>query len=232
MINGGRFFETGKQLAEAAAGQTVETLRQAIATHGSASWVLAGGSTPAAAYRVIAAKHLRSIDWSKVTFIMGDERIAPLDSPDSNWHAAEGLLLKYIPEATFLRPASDQTAETAAASYDEALRGLPQVNGCPRFDLLWLGMGEDGHTLSLFPGHSGLRQNDALVIPIHDSPKPPADRITLSFAALKGVQQCMILVSGAGKVPVLKQIQAGGDFPVVAASKLPRNTTWLIDQVV
>lgn len=231
MISPIHIFPNKQKLAQAVAGQSIDMLRQSIAAHGNAIWVLAGGSTPDAAYQIIADQYLKAVDWSKVTFIMGDERIAPLDSPDSNWHIAHQLLLQYIPQATLLRPISDQPAEVAAAQYNAVLNTLPKTNnGYPRFDLVWLGMGEDGHTLSLFPGHSDAGQNDHLVIPVHDSPKPPGDRITLAYQALAGAGQCMIMVTGSSKAAAVKQVQAGADLPIVTAARIPKNTVWYLDE--
>ena len=91
-------------------------------------------------------------------------------------------------------------------------------------------MGEDGHTLSLFPNHPGLAPTNELVIPIHDSPKPPADRISLTFHGLGGAQHVVILAAGESKAPIIQQIKNGADLPVVTASKIIESTVWLLDQ--
>ncbi len=224
-------FADRDHLAEAVAGRTIEILNSAITSYDHAVWVIAGGTLPPIIYHVIATQFLDKVDWSKVTFVMGDERIGPLDSPDNNWFSAEQTLLKFIPQATFLRPPSDQTAEIGAGEYNQKIADLPLTDdGFPRLDLVWLGMGEDGHTLSLFPGHPGLAPTDQFVIPIHDSPKPPTDRITLTFQALRGAQKCMILTVGSGKAPIIQTIKNGADLPVVTASKLAKHTTWFMDQ--
>jgi 6-phosphogluconolactonase len=226
-----RVFQTKIELAEAAASHAIATLNSTIQKQGHATWVLAGGTTPELAYQIIADNYLGAVDWSKVTFIMGDERIAPLDSPQSNWHAAETILLRHIPHATFLRPHSDVAAEQGAGEYDQIIAGLPKNNtGLPQLDLVWLGMGEDGHTLSLFPHHPGLGATDRYVIPIHNSPKPPADRISLTFAALRGAVECVIMASGSSKAHALKQIKNGVDLPVARAATYPAHTTWLVDR--
>lgn len=222
-------FTDTQALTEFAATHAVRMLNEAISTHGQATWVLAGGSTPVAAYRLLAEQYLDAVDWSRVTFLIGDERIAALDSPDSNWHAAEQALLRHIPQANLLRPISDQTAESGAGEYAAQLAQLPQVSGLPRFDLVWLGMGEDGHTLSLFPNHPGSHGSNELVIPVHDSPKPPADRISLTLHALGGAQSTVILVVGSGKAAAVKNAQSpSGELPIALAARRT-NALWLVD---
>lgn len=222
-------FADTQALADAAAAQAIAVLGEAIAAHSRATWVLAGGSTPMQTYRRIAEAYLDKLDWSRITFIIGDERIAPLDSPDSNWQAVEQTLLRHIPSATFLRPLSDQPAELAAADYTQQLARLPQHAGLPRFDLVWLGVGEDGHTLSLFPDHPSSQPTNQLVIPVHDAPKPPADRISLSLHALSGTQQTTILAAGAGKAAILQAAFAPDSTLPIAEAALRTNAQWLLD---
>lgn len=224
-----------QSVAKAAADHAVSTLSTAISIHGSATWVLAGGSTPNIAYKIIADARLADVAWSAVTIVIGDERIGPLDGSDNNWHSIEQILLRYIPQATFLRPLSNLDTEAAAADYAEQLKTLPgAANGLPRFDLLWLGMGEDGHTLSLFPDHESLDPTESLVIPVHNSPKPPADRLSLSLVGLSGTQECVILACGEGKRDAITKVTTGHPLPVgTAASQITAsggNVTWLIDK--
>lgn len=224
-------FPDKTALAHAAASDAIDTLQQAIDTHGSATWVLAGGTTPEAAYGIIASTYLEDVDWSKVTILIGDERIAPLDSPESNWHQAEQLLLKHIPQATLLRPKSNETAESGAGEYQKQLASLVKNQaGLPRFDLVWLGMGEDGHTLSLFPNHPDFAPTDQLVIPVHDAPKPPADRLSLTLAALQNSQKTLILSSGNGKAKILEAaLSPTSDLPIAQAARLT-HANWYVDQ--
>jgi 6-phosphogluconolactonase len=142
-----------------------------------------------------------------------------------------------IPANHLLRPKSNLSAELAADLYARALDTLPlNQNGIPILNHLWLGIGEDGHTLSLFPNHpSATQDTEQLVIPVHDSPKPPPDRITLSYRALTGVETAAVFISGTGKAPILAQI-ANGDrsLPIVVASqtieKAGGHITWLVDE--
>lgn len=123
-----QIFEDKQALAGEAAKRAVDILQQAILQYGSATWVLAGGTTPELAYKVIATTYLDSLDWSKVLFVMGDERIAPLSSPDNNWHAVDTALLRHIPGATFLRPKSDQSTKVARDDYIMQLESLPKTH--------------------------------------------------------------------------------------------------------
>ena len=226
-------FDDTTLLAEAAAKQTVETLQNAINTYGTATWVLAGGSTPLLGYKIIAANHRDSLDWSKVTVIMGDERIGPLDGADSNWYAIDQILGD-LPTVK-LRPQSDKTAEYAATDYEQQLMSLPKGDGnIPRLDLVWLGIGADGHTLSLFPLHNSMLPSGGLIIAMHDSPKPPADRISLTLRALQGAENVIFLAAGADKQTAVSQAIAGGHSPAGLAATITAThdgkVTWLVDK--
>ncbi|MFZ1360621.1 MAG: 6-phosphogluconolactonase [Candidatus Saccharimonadales bacterium] len=223
-------FDSAVAVAEAAARQTIDLLHTAITDHGRAVWVLAGGTTPNLAYQIIADGYLDYIDWSNVTFVIGDERIGPLDGPDNNWQLIEELFLQYVPEATFLRPRSDLSAKDAAHDYEQQLATLPQADTYPRFDIVWLGMGEDGHTLSLFPDHLDFNPDDTHVVaPVHDSPKPPADRISLTLHALSGSRQTIILATGSAKRDaMIAATQPDSALPIAQAARAT-NTLWLTD---
>lgn len=225
-----KIFPDKQHLAQAVAQATISSLAQAIQKYGHATWVLAGGTTPEAAYRIIAQNYLGTVDWPHVTILIGDERIAPLTSPDSNWHIAEQILLHALPAATLLRPRSNQTAEDAADDYSRQLAQLPlTANGYPRLDVVWLGMGEDGHTLSLFPGHPDSYAT-GLVVPVRNSPKPPSERITLTFEALHGAQTTYILAAGQGKAAVIQQAIRSpmSQLPIAKAAHITR-AEWYLD---
>lgn len=226
-----QIFPNKIALAEAAATDTIAALKQAIQSKNTATWVLAGGSTPQAAYEIIARSYIKAVDWTKVVIVLGDERIAPLDSPDSNWHQIESALLNHIPQATLLRPKSAEIAESGAGEYEKQLAKLPKnSDGLPRFDVTWLGMGEDGHTLSLFPDHPGFSPTDQLVIPVHRSPKPPADRLSFSLTALQGSEKTLILVSGKDKSTAFASaLSPTSNLPIAQAARLT-NASWYVDQ--
>lgn len=217
-------YDSDAAVAEAAAQQTIDILHTAIVTYGSAVWVLAGGTTPNIAYEIIADSYLDRIDWEKVTVLIGDERIGPLDGPDNNWQSIETLFLQHIPEATFLRPKSDLSAEAAAADYEQRLLAIDH------FDVAWLGMGSDGHTLSLFPDHPDFQPADPrLVAPVHNSPKPPSDRISLTLHALTKSHATLILATGETKHDAFHAAQAPDSTLPIAQAARTTNATWLTD---
>jgi len=233
-----QIFPDANTLAQTAATMLVTDLQAAIGRYGSATWVIAGGTTPMMAYRILAETSVDSVDWPKVAIILGDERCVPFDSHDSNWTQAEEALLSHLRLSSLSqRPATDESAEEAADKYQEVIDMLPKTeDGRPRFDHVWLGMGEDGHTLSLFPEHiSSMGQTDRLVIAVHDSPKPPSDRISLTFKALQGTSHCLILAAGSGKASAVARSQADDQqLPIAQAASTIENAggqvTWLLDE--
>jgi len=227
------------ELAEAAARAAMADLEAAVEAHGTATWVLTGGSTPAAAYRRLAAHDLRAgVEWDRVRVAMGDERCVPPDHPDSNWGQAAAALLDHVPVPGhhLLRPQGELGAEPAADAYQATLAALPAApGGAPRLEVVWLGVGEDGHCLSLFPGRPEVEVGDRLVVPVHDSPKPPPDRVSLTLAALAGTERLLVLAAGAGKAGAVARARAGDDrLPVTRAVAAVRtaggSVTWLLDR--
>ena len=227
------------ELAEAAARAVLADLEAAVEAHGTATWVLSGGSTPAAAYRRLAAHDLRAgVEWDRVRVAMGDERCVPPDHPDSNWGQAAAALLDHVPVPAhhLLRPQGELGAEPAADAYQATLAALPAApGGAPRLEVVWLGVGEDGHCLSLFPGRPEVEVGDRLVVPVHDSPKPPPDRVSLTLAALAGTERLLVLAAGAGKAGAVARARAGDDrLPVTRAVAAVRSAggsvTWLLDR--
>ncbi len=237
---GVRIFETSDKLAAEAALLAAESLKTALATQDLATFVLAGGRLPPVAGGILAEKYAGQLDWQRILFLIGDERCVPLDDPQSSWLGALPLFEAHpeIPTKHLLRPQSQLAPEAAAKAYTKTLLGLSlNSSGIPILNHLWFGIGEDGHTLSLFPNHPSSMQNqdtDQLVIPVYDSPKPPSDRISFTLNALRGVESAVAFISGAGKAPILAQI-ANGDhsLPIVVASRVIEkaggHVTWLID---
>jgi 6-phosphogluconolactonase len=226
-------------LAEAAARRALADLEAAVEAHGTATWVLTGGGTPLAAYRRLAAPDLRlGVEWDRVRLAMGDERAVPPGDPDSNWGQAAGALLDHVPvpDHQRLRPRGELPAEQAAAEYEAMLRRLPAAEGgAPRLEVVWLGVGEDGHCLSLFPGRAELAVTDRLVVAVHGAPKPPPDRVSLTLAALAGVERLLVLAAGPAKAGVVARARAGAEeLPVAravaAVERAGGTVTWLLDR--
>ncbi|WEO77509.1 6-phosphogluconolactonase [Cryobacterium sp. SO2] len=231
-------YQTSADVAAEAARSAITVLQQAIDTFGEARWVLAGGSSPMSAYKIIVNEYADSLDWSKVTAVIGDERAVAVDSPDSNWGQVTPLLFGTPQTSTVrgLRPVTELGAEIAATRYNEDLTGLVgATESAPRFDLVWLGVGEDGHTLSLFPGHPEFNEGDeALVVPIHNSPKPPPNRITLTTKALTNSKNAVIFATGAGKKDALALALSEKTLPIARVSAVLEaagaDVRWLFDE--
>jgi 6-phosphogluconolactonase len=230
-------LRSSHDVAERAVDLTISILANVIATEGGASFGLAGGSLPPTAYEIIGSRHAGTLDWQKVTFFIGDERCVPFDDPQSSWPAAVPMLDAVgALDSQKLRPRSDLDAEHAASDYEDVLvRRLGRsVSSGLRMSVLWIGMGEDGHTLSLFPNHPSMALTDDLVIPVHHAPKPPPDRVSLSLRAVSGAKHCLALINGAGKADVVASMFAGDErYPILEASRSVENgggsVTWLLD---
>lgn len=227
-----RNYDTLEEVAKAAAENAVEILNLAISKRGTATWVLAGGSSPLAAYKELIASFSDAVDWSKITVLIGDERYVPLDEPDSNWGTIIALFDAHraFDAVHRLGPTILESVERTAEAYNTKITGL----GIERFDLVWLGVGEDGHTLSLFPGNPGFTDStDDWVIPIHDSPKPPPERITFSLKALEHVDELVIFATGASKRDALRVARLKGMVPIAVAAQVAEangaEVRWLYD---
>ncbi|MCF3125229.1 6-phosphogluconolactonase [Streptomyces silaceus] len=232
-----RVFAKPEELAQAVAVLTIQALGAAVERSGTATWVLAGGSTPAAAYRLL-AQDQGALPWDRLNVLMGDERCVAVDHPDSNWGQAAAALLDHVPVDgnRLLVPEGTLPPDEAAARYAAALAQVPtDAAGLPRLDHVWLGVGEDGHTLSLFPGLEAVEVTDRLVAGVHNSPKPPPERLTLTLRALRGAQDCLIIAAGAGKAEVIARALRGDvKLPVARAAQAVEEAggrvTWLLDE--
>jgi len=202
-----RLFDTPDAVAEAASTLILQQADRAIAERGAFHIVLAGGSTPARCYRLLTESHS---DWSHWHIWFGDERCLPADHPERNSRMAQQNLLSQVPiPASQIHPIPAELGpEVAAARYQSLIEPvLP-------FDTVLLGMGEDGHTASLFPGQR--HPVDALVVPVHGAPKPPPDRVSLGRSALGRCRQLLFLVSGAGKQTAVAAWRAGDLLPAAS----------------
>jgi len=228
-----RNYKTAEDVAQAAAENAVEILQMAIEAKGSASWVLAGGTSPMLAYKKIVKDFSDAIDWSLVTVLMGDERMVPLDHKDSNYGAILSLFDKNIELSKVKRIVPSTEVDVAAAADDYARKIA--FEHIVEFDLVWLGVGEDGHTLSLFPGNAGFtEETEQWVIPVYDSPKPPSERISLSLKALEFVDELVIFAVGASKQDALKAARLKRLLPISVASDVVEmnggEVRWLYDE--
>jgi 6-phosphogluconolactonase len=189
---------------------------------------LSGGHTPRPAYsRLVNLVPLD--DWGRVELWLGDERMVPWDDPESNYLLAEQAL--GVTGAPIHVVNTSGTAEEAAAGYSELVRERVPVgpDGVAVFDFHLLGLGEDGHTASLFPDNPGLGE-EGPVIAVHDSPKPPPDRVSLSLPVLKGARENVILAVGEGKAEAVAKAMAGPSPHVPASLLTDANLTLILDE--
>jgi 6-phosphogluconolactonase len=205
-------FADNQQLAQAATAAVLTAAQQTIAANGTFKLVLAGGSTPNLIYQLLSQAQA---DWQNWWIFWGDERCLPVDDKERNSLMATQLWLDKvaIPATQIFPIPAELGAKTAAESYEKTVAHyLP-------FDCVLLGMGEDGHTASLFPGH--LHSENDLTHAVYNSPKPPSDRVSLSAKALSDTAQLLFLISGAGKQQAFQAWQQGADLPV--AQIKPKN---------
>jgi 6-phosphogluconolactonase len=222
------------ELARKAADEWVRIAGAAIAGSGRFAAALSGGNTPRSLYAVLAGPGFRdSISWDGVHLFWGDERAVPADHPDSNYRSAyETLLSKVpIPERNIHRIETELGPEKAAAAYEDLLRRFFALSGgaSPRFDLILLGVGEEGHTASLFPGGGALREEKRLAVAAYVD-KLKSHRITLTLPVLNHAANVFFLVSGQSKAKVVKEI-LGSHSRLPAAEVQPANgrLLWLLD---
>lgn len=236
-----KVYADGDELAERAAARIARAAAESIRHRGRFTLALAGGSTPRKTYALLAAgEGEANVDWSRTYLFFGDERHVPHDDPRSNYRMAQESLLTVAPIAAdqVLPVATDLgTADQCAAGYAAALVkffGLP-AGTMPIFDLILLGLGDDGHTASLFPDARALDVSDRIatwsppgVLP------PPVDRITLTYPALNAARQVMFLVAGANKAEALRDIVQDEPPRALrpAAGVRPESGTlsWLVDK--
>jgi len=231
-----KVYPDEQALAQAAAGQIVTLANLAIADHGRFALALAGGSTPRTLYTLLAAPEFASrVPWSHVHCFWGDERCVPADHPDSNYRLARESLLDHVPlpAANVHRIPSEQPPEQAAALYEQTLRTFFTGNTTPRFDLILLGMGEDGHTASLFPGATTLHEQQRWVAACYVD-RLHAWRVTLTPVALNAAAHVIFLVTGISKAGRLQQVLTGPYQPDRLPAQVVRPThghlLWLVDR--
>ena len=205
-------------LSLAVAQRIAASAAQAIAARGAFHLVLAGGETPRRCYEKL---RQLPIGWAHVQIYFGDERCLPRGDAQRNDTMARDTLLSHVP----IPPANIHSIPAELGAQEAAVRYAALLENTPPLDLVLLGMGEDGHTASLFPDNPAANST-AVTVPVFDAPKPPAERVSLGMGALNAARQKMFLVAGAGKRGALKQISHGALLPAARVA----DAEWHLDR--
>lgn len=227
-----RIYADHDLLTRAAAEYVVGLYETAVAQHGHFSIVLSGGSTPRALYQLLAQQMFSQyVDWSKVYFFWGDERCVPPDDEQSNYRMARLALLDEVdvPLSNIYRMHGEREPAEAAAAYEQQLHEF--FRNRPPFNLILLGLGDDGHTASLFPNTAALDETERWVAANY-VPKLEAWRLTLTATAINTAQHVAFIVTGAGKAGVVHEVLEGPRQARELPSQLiqPDNLTWFLDE--
>lgn len=199
-----------EEVAEAAAADIARALRD-----GARSLVLTGGTSPVRTYQLLTELDL---EWGRVSVLFGDERCVPPLDAESNFRIAKENLLDRVNPATVFRIPAELGPDEGADLYAEVVADVAP------FDFVLLGVGEDGHVNSLFPGHKALHST-GLTAAIHDSPKPPPQRVTMTLEAIRDARQVLIIATGAGKADAVAMARRGE-----SPSGMIADARWLIDR--
>jgi len=225
-------------LSQTAAEMFIRIGNEAIQKRGQFTVALAGGSTPKSLYQLLASERFKDkLDWEKVFFFFGDERKVSPDDAESNFKMANENLfeqLKLSAQNIFRWETELKNAEKIAEKYEETVKdffNLP-ANGFPGFDLILLGMGDDGHTASLFPFTEALNETEKIAVANYVE-KLQTTRLTLTFPAINNATNIIFLVSGANKAEILREVLEGDfqtkKFPSQKINPENGNVFWLIE---
>lgn len=212
-------YSTFEKAASKAADFLAENIQNCIQDKGTCHVILPGGNTPIQCLELLAEK---SLPWDKVHWYLGDERCLPQGDDERNDLMLDKHLWSRLSQSSITnihRIAAELGAEKGAQLYREEIKSIDS------FDIAFLGMGEDGHTASLFPNHDALA-DDRSVIPVYHSPKPPSSRVSLSLATLLKTKLKVVLVNGKLKAPIIAKIKADELLPINSIGDIH----WYIDE--
>jgi 6-phosphogluconolactonase len=234
-----RILPDGAAIAQYAARELIRVAADAVRDHGRFTVVLAGGSTPKALYHLLIEDPAlgAALPWDKIKVFFGDERHVGPEHPESNYRMASDAMFSAAPlkpEQILRMKGEYPDTERAAREYERELRAYFQLREgeFPRFDLVLLGMGSDGHTLSLFPGSKALHETERIVT--HNwVDKLSSERITLTAPAVNSAAEAIFMVTGTDKAPALRAVLDGPNEPELFPAQLIRpvngNLLWLVD---
>ena len=233
-----RVLTTPQELFAAAAEELVRLANQAVAERGRFTIALSGGSTPKSLYNLLATNARTTLPWDRMHFFWSDERhVGPTD-PESNYHMADESMLSKVPVPpgnVYRVPAENPDAAAAAAAYEAIIRKVFQLQPgqFPKFDLILLGMGPDGHTASLFPGTAGLQEKSRLVI-ANWVEKLKTHRLTFTLPVINAARCVAFLVSGTDKASVLHAVLEesvpGEQYPAKLVQPTDGKLIWFLDR--
>ncbi|KAM4598562.1 6-phosphogluconolactonase isoform 1-T3 [Polymixia lowei] len=226
-------FPSSLELGPVLAQLVTSRAEKAISSHGRFTLGLSGGSLVSMLSKELLA--LPALDCSKWVVGFCDERLVPYDDPESTYGLYKNQLFSKvnIPDSGILAIDPSLPVNECAEDYSRKLKEAFPNDDKPTFDMLLLGMGPDGHTCSLFPGHPLLEEMEKIVAPISDSPKPPPQRVTMTFPVVNSARCVAFVSTGASKAPVLKEVLEGGAGPALPAARVvptEGELFWLIDQ--
>jgi 6-phosphogluconolactonase len=233
-----RKLSTPQELFAAAAEEVIQAAKHAVASRGRFTIALSGGSTPKSLFNLLATNAKNVLPWESMFFFWGDERHVPPTDAESNYRMADEAMLSKVPVPAgniFRVPAENPDAAAAAAAYEQTIQKFfaLEPGKFPRFDLILLGMGPDGHTASLFPGTAGLREKSHLVI-ANWVEKFKTHRITFTLPALNAAHDVTFLISGTDKAEALKAVlesnAPGEQYPSKLVRPSDGKLIWLIDR--
>ena len=225
-------------LSHEAAQYLVRLANESIVTHGRFTIALSGGTTPRKLYSLLGSEPYRSqVDWRLVEVFWSDERCVPPDDAESNYRMAQEALLNKvaIPASQVHRmPGERPDYDAAAEAYAAEIQRSFGTDTIPRFDLLQLGMGPDGHTASLFPHQASLHEEQRLVIHVSNTPKPPPDRLTFTPPLLNAARHVLFLVTGSDKADavqaVLEDDYQPDEYPAQIVRPPQGDLLWMLDK--
>jgi 6-phosphogluconolactonase len=231
-----KIFDDAEQLNRFAAERFVEIADEAIENRGQFTVALAGGSTPKSLYRLLASdEHENKVDWSKIFFFFGDERNVLLDNAESNFRMAYENIFEplKIPDTNISRWQTElKDASLTAEAYEKTLSKFFKTD-FPNFDLMLLGMGDDGHTASLFPFTTALNEIERIAV-ANPVEKLDTVRLTLTFPVINNARNIIFLVKGVDKAETLRQVLQGESqpekYPSQRVKPINGNLLWLVDR--
>lgn len=232
-----RIFKDNDALSKAATDIFIQVAKHAIETRKRFLVALSGGGTPSGLYRLLANEHHRNeVNWKKTFVFWGDERCVPPDDPGSNYYQANEILLKHmpLPKENTLRVKGELQPERASNAYAHTLKDFADPGlDWPRFDLVLLGMGEDGHTASLFPGSPVEASSPTLAVTGHYQGRP-AKRVTLTPLVFNSARKVLFLVTGKSKAVILNQVLSDvlhqEQYPAQRIRPTDGQVIWLVDE--